>query len=150
MNYSKFSLLPIAAVCLSLSVLVSGCNKEEHQETTAGQKLDSTLNTIEDKSTEAKNAISQSAQEMKEKAQVLENQAEQKLDDASITTQINRDLAQDSKLSALKINVDTQKGHVILKGSAPDQISLERATQIARNVPGVVSVDNQLMVKTPN
>lgn len=69
-----------------------------------------------------------------------------KLKDASITTEINVGLAKDPALSALKINVDTNDGRVLLKGTAPDPAARERATQLAQAVTGVVSVDNQLQV----
>ena len=67
--------------------------------------------------------------------------------DAAITASVNAELAKDSKLSSLKIDVDTSHGHVALKGTAPDAASKERATQIASAVKGVTSVDNQLRVE---
>ena len=49
-------------------------------------------------------------------------------------------------LSALKINVDTTGGRVVLRGTAPDTASRERATVLASAVSGVVSVENALTV----
>ena len=71
-----------------------------------------------------------------------------KATDVLITTQVNAKLAQDPKLSALKINVDTKDGKVELKGKAPDQTSRQRATELAMSVEGVVDVDNQLVVSS--
>ena len=69
-----------------------------------------------------------------------------KVKDAAITTAVNAKIAQDPKLSVMRINVDTVNGRVLLKGSAPDTASSERAEQLASTVDGVVSVDNQLVV----
>ena len=56
------------------------------------------------------------------------------------------ELAKDDKLSALKINVDTSNGRVMLSGKAPDAESRERATRLAANVKGVMQVDNRLEI----
>lgn len=66
--------------------------------------------------------------------------------DAAITTQINADLARDPELSALQIDVDTNNGKVVLKGSAPNDTAKERAAAKALAVAGVTEVDNQLRV----
>lgn len=70
------------------------------------------------------------------------------MSDAAITASVNAELAKDSTLSALKIDVDTSNGRVALKGSAPDAAARERATTLASSVKGVVSVDNQLEVRS--
>lgn len=66
------------------------------------------------------------------------------MDDAQIVTKVKTALAADSDLSALKIDVDSKNGVVTLSGSAPDASAKERATEIAKNVKDVKSVDNQL------
>jgi osmotically-inducible protein OsmY len=74
------------------------------------------------------------------------NEVSSKVKDAAITTAVNAKIAQDPKLSVMRINVDTVNGRVVLKGSAPDAASSERAQQLATTVDGVVGVDNQLVV----
>lgn len=92
----------------------------------------------------------ESAKEMAADAKVAGQNASDKIGDkvadAVITTSVNAELAKDSSLSALKINVDTDAGRVALKGTAPSTAARERATTLASNVKGVVSVDNQLTV----
>jgi hyperosmotically inducible periplasmic protein len=66
------------------------------------------------------------------------------MDDAQIVTKVKTALAADSDLSALKIDVDSKNGVVTLSGSAPDASAKERATEIAKNVKDVKSVENQL------
>ena len=69
-----------------------------------------------------------------------------KVGDAAITTAVNAELAKDTDLSALAINVDTVDGRVVLKGQAPSQEARERATRLAANVDGVLAVENTLEV----
>ncbi len=73
-------------------------------------------------------------------------QAPNAVADAAITATVDAELSKDDKLRAGDIDVDTQAGHVALKGTAPDAASRERATRLALAVKGVVSVDNQLTV----
>ena len=68
------------------------------------------------------------------------------VDDATITAQIAAGLAKDAELSALKINVDTKAGAVTLSGPAASLAAKERASSIAKAVPGVRDVNNQLTV----
>ncbi len=75
------------------------------------------------------------------------DQAGQALTDAGITTSVNAELAKDPALSALKINVDTSAGKVVLRGTAPSTDARERATRLAQGVRGVVAVDNMLDVR---
>jgi len=73
----------------------------------------------------------------------------EKAKDAMITAAVNGALAADASLSALRIDVDTTDGRVVLKGSAPDAAARDRATQLARGIDGVLTVDNRLTVN-PN
>jgi hyperosmotically inducible periplasmic protein len=71
-----------------------------------------------------------------------------KVDDATITAKVNASLAADKDLSAVRIDVDTQNGIVTLSGPAPSATARERASEIARGVKGVNSVNNQLTIKS--
>jgi hyperosmotically inducible protein len=88
----------------------------------------------------------EAGRDMKDAAKSTADNVGNKVDDARITTSVNAELAKDSSLSAVKINVDTDGGRVALKGSAPSESARERATVLASNVSGVVSVDNQLTI----
>ncbi len=69
------------------------------------------------------------------------------VDDATITSKVNASLAADRDLSAIRIDVDTQNGVVTLSGPAPSVTARERASEIARGVKGVSSVNNQLTLQ---
>lgn len=75
------------------------------------------------------------------------HKAEAKIEDATIVTKLNGDLVKDPDLSALKINVDSHYGHVVLRGDAPTWQAKKRATELARATDGVKTVDNELVIR---
>ncbi len=101
---------------------------------------------VEKKTDEVQADARAAGEKAKETAAGAMDTAAVKAKDALITTSVNAELAKDSQLSALRIDVDTVDGRVALKGTAPDSASRERATSLARAVDGVKSVDNQLSV----
>lgn len=121
---------------------LSACDRRD--ERTAGERVDATVASAERKTEEAKSDIQREASEAKSDISRAADQAGDKMKDASITTKVNAELARDNDLSALKINVDTSAGHVVLRGSAPNDAARDRATTIAQRVDGVLTVDNQL------
>ncbi|MFO1275376.1 MAG: BON domain-containing protein [Sphaerotilus natans] len=161
-----------AAALLALTLAACGRHDDER---TAGQKLDGAIASAEHKTevakAEVKDAAAEARADMKDAgaearaganaavadakaagrevvadAKAAGREAASSVDDAGITVAVNAALAGDPKLSALKIDVDTDKGHVALKGTAPDDSSRRRATDLARAVKGVVAVDNRLVV----
>lgn len=67
--------------------------------------------------------------------------------DAVITTKIKAEFAKDKQVSVRHIKVDTDnKGIVQLSGTAKSQEEADKAVQIARNVKGVVAVDNRIQI----
>jgi hyperosmotically inducible protein len=76
----------------------------------------------------------------------LEDAGQLSIDDVLIAAKVSTGLAADRNLSALKIKVASHAGVVTLRGPAPSAAAKARAEEIARNVQGVTSVDNQLAV----
>ena len=72
--------------------------------------------------------------------------AGQVVDDATITAKVKSALLADPEVSGLKINVDTEKGRVKLKGEVKTITIRKKAESITRGVDGVQSVDNQLVI----
>lgn len=70
------------------------------------------------------------------------------IDDAAITAKVKAALIRDPIVPALEVGVDTYKGVVQLNGFVDTADEKMRAEQIARNIPGVVAVQNKLTVKT--
>lgn len=151
----------ITRACASLgfviaSLVLVGCDKPA-ESSTPGEVVDRTITQVEQKATEIKDQAAAGIEKAEDRAKAATQDAREagqratdvvgnKVADAVITTEINAELAQDSRLSALKINVDTVEGKVSLSGSAPDAASKARATQLAEAVKGVTSVDNRLTI----
>lgn len=69
--------------------------------------------------------------------------------DSVITTKIKTKLAAEKLSSLAKIRVDTDaKGMVVMSGTARSQEAIDKAESIARATEGVVSVQNNIKVKT--
>jgi len=69
------------------------------------------------------------------------------LDSAAITTKVKAGLVNDPVTKAGQISVETFKDTVQLSGFVDTNLSRARAEQIARDVQGVRSVRNDLVVK---
>ncbi len=69
------------------------------------------------------------------------------VDDSTITAKIKADLLQDNKLTASDVHVKTYKGVVDLSGFVNREADISEAGIIARQVSGVISVHNNLIVK---
>jgi hyperosmotically inducible protein len=69
------------------------------------------------------------------------------IDDATITTKVKYELAEDVKFSTLRtVQVDTNKGEVTLTGKVHTREEKEHAGLVADKVDGVVKVHNMLSV----
>lgn len=73
--------------------------------------------------------------------------AGQYIDSATITTKVKAGIAKASDLSVFSIGVTTYKNIVQLSGFVKTQAQKDHAGQIARDVQGVASVENNITVK---
>jgi hypothetical protein len=136
----------IALAAAVATLALTGCDRQE-DDRTAGQKLDSAIAKTEQSADQAKADIKDEMAKAREGAAATSDKIAASVEDASITASVNAELAKDPTLNALRINVDTDNGRVLLRGTAPDAQSRDRATQLAQAVKGVVSVDNRLEVR---
>ena len=145
-------------VLAGAALALSACDKPDNR--TAGEKLDAAVARTERAADDAKAKTEQMAKDARAKVESSDagsrmtdaakdtgNAIVNAADDASITAAVTAGLAKDPDLSAIKINVDTQRGKVTLSGPAPTDTAKSRAEQIAKGVKGVSAVDNQLEVK---
>ena len=72
------------------------------------------------------------------------------VDDATITSQVKSKLVWSKNTEGLSTNVTTKRGKVSLIGSADTAATKDLAGRLALDTRGVVSVDNQLVVKSPS
>jgi osmotically-inducible protein OsmY len=140
------------ASSLAMLLALGACDRFDNR--TVGQKTDSAaektgraVNRAKEETEDAAARARATAKKAGEETKAMGAAAVDKVDDAVITTKVNAGLAADKDLSATKIDVDTKNGVVTLTGPAPSASARERATEIAKNVKGVSSVNNQLTVK---
>ncbi|MCB1998367.1 MAG: BON domain-containing protein [Burkholderiaceae bacterium] len=129
----------IAIVAAAALATLAACGAEEDPRT-AGQQLDDAVAAAKVETQAAGDRIAQEAREAR--AEIGET-----VTDARITAAVNARLASDTELSALRIDVDTEAGHVVLDGEAPSPAAKARAEQLARDIDGVLGVDNRLTVR---
>ena len=67
--------------------------------------------------------------------------------DAAITTSVKAGFVENRNVDASSIKVETMKGEVILSGFAKNNMERSTADSLARNVSGVRSVRNDIMVR---
>lgn len=136
----KVSGIVALSLVSSLAVFATGCDRDNEPaattaDTTAEQNYD--------------NAVADARQGTEDMGTTLEqkaDQAGQAIDDAAITTTIKGKYLADDTLKGLDISVDTDQGVVMLTGSVQDQAARDHATDIAKGVDGVVSVNNELKI----
>lgn len=137
----------------SMAVLLAlGACGERAGERTVDRKVDSGIaksdRVANEAGTDAKTAVMGAAADSKAAVSNAGDTLGAKIDDAQITAKVNAGLAADKDLSAIKIDVDTKQGVVTLMGPVPSSAAKARASDIAKNVKDVKSVNNQLTVKT--
>ena len=142
------------ALLSSLTMLLALGACDRAGDRTVGEKMDSAASKTQQAGAEAKRdakdataGAGAAAYSAADSTKQMGATAGDKIDDATITAKVNASLAADKDLSAIKIDVDTQNGVVTLSGPAPTATARERASEIARGIKGVNSVNNQLTVK---
>jgi hyperosmotically inducible protein len=69
------------------------------------------------------------------------------IDDTVITTKVKTALMADNEIKGTDINVETDKGEVMLSGFVGDQTQIDKAVKVANAVEGVKKVENKMSVK---
>jgi osmotically-inducible protein OsmY len=71
----------------------------------------------------------------------------QYVDDTAITAKVKKDIFDEPSLKSAEINVETFKGVVQLSGFVRSRENINTAVVVAKNVKGVTSVKNDMLVK---
>jgi osmotically-inducible protein OsmY len=74
--------------------------------------------------------------------------AGQSIDDAAVTTKVKAAFAKDPGVKAMDVKVNTFRGTVQLSGWVNTAEEKAKAEEIAKTIPGVKTVENQITVKT--
>lgn len=137
----------LVAVSSLAALLALGACGQRTDDQTVGQKIDSGVAKTEQAAAEAGAAVKEAGNKAETAVMGAAADTRSVVSDAEITAKVNAGLAADKDLSAIKINVDTKDGIVTLNGPVPSAAAKSRASDIARNVKDVKSVDNQLNVQ---
>ena len=137
---------PIAALAAVLAAAALAACDRPNTPPTAGQMPDSTVARGEQRPKQAQESAKSTPNETAQSTERATGEMSDKVKDAAITTAVNAKISGDPRLSVVRVNVDTVNGRVLLRGTAPDATSSERAQQLAASVEGVVGVDNQLVI----
>ena len=70
------------------------------------------------------------------------------IDDTVVTTKVKSALLADPDIKSFDLKVETRKGVVQLSGFVDNQAQIDRALSVTRAVQGVVSVDNNISLKS--
>jgi hyperosmotically inducible periplasmic protein len=137
----------LVAISSLAALLALGACGQRADETTVGQKVDAGVAKTEQAAAESGAAMKDAGNRAETAVMGAAADTRSVVSDAEITAKVNAGLAADKDLSAIKINVDTKDGIVTLNGPVPNASAKDRASEIARNVKDVKSVDNQLNVQ---
>jgi osmotically-inducible protein OsmY len=69
------------------------------------------------------------------------------IDDATVTSRVKTAIYKEPTLKVSQINVETMKGEVQLSGFVSSSADKSRAGEVARDVKGVKSVNNDIQVR---
>lgn len=144
-NHVRFT--TIATALLAAGVLF-GCQSQEQDSKTVGQKLDSTIESTKQAVNEAGDKLDQETDKIRDAAKESASRMSDSISDSSITASIQASFLKDPDLSVLKIDVTTHDGAVELAGKVKTDDAKERAGKIASATDGVKSVTNDLVVES--
>lgn len=87
------------------------------------------------------------ADQTKEPGKEQNRSVGQYVDDTTITAKVKAKHAEDEMVSAMRVNVETKQGVVVLSGEAKTKGEIQRAEVLARQVDGVKAVTNMIELK---
>jgi hyperosmotically inducible protein len=128
MKLLQKSLLMTAATA---AILLAGCKQNTQSNDSAQAQKDGS------------STMQQAANDVKNNTDI----AAAAVGDATITAKVKAAIIAEPTLKATDIKVDTANGVVTLSGDIDTVEKVQRATQLAQNVDGVRTVNNQLSVK---
>ena len=115
-----------ALIALVIGTALAGAACEQRSPSTVGQRTDRPAET----------------------ANSTMNKAATAVDDAAITAKVKTAIMAEPGLKAMDINVDTKDAVVTLTGTVPSAPLKDRAKEIATNVSGVKSVQDNLVTQS--
>lgn len=93
--------------------------------------------------------MEQKADEAKDKAKSVTQDATTGLSDSWVTSKTKIALFADDRVKGLQVHVETQNGTVMLRGKVDSKEAKAAAAEVAKGIEGVKSVKNELQVVAP-
>ena len=125
---SNYRMTLLAALMASVGLVAAGCGDTNRDRVSTN--------------------VDRSTSQVAAKTEAAADKATQTVGDAAITGSVKTALIAEPNLSALKIDVDTVGGGVTLNGTVDNAAQKSRALSIAQSVSGVVSVKDNLTMKS--
>jgi osmotically-inducible protein OsmY len=146
-------LTSIAAIAAS-SVLLVACGPAEDpppppppsQQMGSADPAPTQTAPVEQRGGDATNTGADSPRELGQPTQSQQETMSQSVDDSAITAAVKAKLVGSDNLKDTDISVDTEKGVVVLTGTAPSEVAVANASAVARSVDGVTNVENRIEV----
>ena len=113
---------------LSLTTLLTGCDRMNSSSSTANRPADNST-AVETPASDSNRTVGGV------------------IDDSVITTKVKAALLADPDVKSSDIYVETRDGKVLLSGFVNNQTQIHRAIEIAQGIEGVKTVDNKMSVK---
>lgn len=130
---------------LLMAVTLGACGRGDEARS-PGQKIDAAIGKVDDQVDAAKVQADKALAEAKRATTEAVHAAANAVEDTTITSTVRYKLGTDIGIRSTELTVETHGGRVLLRGTAPDAASRERAAQVAAAVQGVLAVDNQVTV----
>lgn len=149
------TMLPVSVLALAMFG-AAGCTDseqeraEERTEQTAQEterEAREAADYTEDRAEDAGDYTERKANEAGDYASNAADDAGEYFDDATITTKVKAAIFGHDDLSSAEINVETEEGVVQLSGFVEDESDIDLAEEVAEEVEGVQSVENDIQVK---
>jgi len=98
------------------------------------------------KSSSSSSSVESTAKKVEKAADTAMDKTKVALSDTAITAAVKSKFIADADLKAIDINVETVNGAVMLKGNVDSERNRDKATTVAKEVDGVKSVSNTLVI----
>ena len=135
----------LTSLVIGMAVASAACNQRSPS-TTSQNMTTPPSSTSSESSSPPKTAMAPTTPgpSSNQPAPTTSNQMSSAVDDASITAQVKTAIMAEPSLKSTKINVDTKDGTVTLTGTVSSAPLKDKAKEIASNVAGVKSVQDNL------
>ncbi|MGH8619687.1 MAG: BON domain-containing protein [Burkholderiales bacterium] len=134
------------------AALLAGCDqkpaatKEAQKSSSFSSSVEATAKKVEKAADTAMDKTQSAMSTAGDKIETAADKTKVAMSDGAITAAVKSKFIADPDLKAIDINVDTTNGAVLLKGNVDTERNRDKATTVAREVDGVKSVSNALVV----